>query len=95
MPRRIQERAPLEETLVAIDEPSDVGGIVSSEATPQDEEVTTRDDARGIELQPDQLLDRREDPATIGSVSLCAEELRVDDEPPRRATADLDLAHHA
>ena len=95
MARRIQERAPFEKTLVAVDEASDVGRIVSPEAAPQDEQVTARDDARGIELQPDQLLDRREDPATIGSVSLCAEELRVDDEPPRRATADLDLAHHA
>ncbi len=46
MTRRIQEGAPLEETLVAVDEPSDVGGIVSPEAAPQDEEVTTRDDAR-------------------------------------------------
>ena len=95
MTRRIQEGAPLEETLVAVDEASDVGRIVSPEAAPQDEQVTARDDARGIELQPDQPLDRREDPATVGAVSLGSEKLRVDDEPPRRALADLEFAHHA
>ena len=95
MTRRIQEGAPLEETLVAVDEPSDVGGIVSPEAAPQDEEVTARDDARGIELQPDQPLDRREDPATVGAVPLGSEKLGVDDEPPRGALAHLDFVHHA
>ena len=95
MTRRIEEGAPFEKTLVAVDEASDVGGIVSPEAAPQDEQVTTRDDAGGIELQPDQLLDRREDPATVGAVPLGSEKLRVDGKPPHRALADLEFAHHA
>src|SRR5438552_15538295 len=36
MARRIEEGAPLEEALVAVDESSDVGGIVSPQAAPQD-----------------------------------------------------------
>jgi hypothetical protein len=95
VPRRIDEGAPFEQALVAVDEARDVAGVVLAEPAPEHEKVAARDGAGRIELQVDQPVDRREDAAPVGTVSLGAEQLCVDDETPRRALADLELAHHA
>jgi hypothetical protein len=57
--------------------------------------MAARDDAGGIELQPEQLVDGRQDAAAVRGLSLGAETLRVDDEAARRALADLEVAHRA
>ena len=93
MARRIYEGAPLEEALVAVDEACHVLEFVLPEAAPKDEKVATRDDTGGVELKPDEPIDRREDAAAVRALSLGAEKLRVDDQSPRRTLADLEIAH--
>jgi len=94
MLRRIDERAPLEEALLSVDEASDVLSLVLAETAPEHEEVTSRDCAGRIELQPDDPLDGREDPAAVGARSFGPEELRVHGEPARDPVADLVCAKH-
>src|SRR5687767_15685031 len=93
MPRRIHERAPFEESLFFVDEARDVLSLVLPETAPEHEEVTPRDGAGRIELQPDDPLDGREDPASVGTLTLGAQQLRIDGKPARGAQADLEIAH--
>src|SRR5688572_31610550 len=91
MPRRIHERAPFEESLFFVDEARDVLSLVLPQTAPEHEEVTPRDRAGRIELQPDDPLDGREDPAAVRALPLGPQELRVDGESARSAQADLEL----
>src|SRR5688572_18002658 len=92
MPRRIHERAPFEESLFFVDETRDVLSLVLPETAPEHQKMTSRDGAGRIELQPDDPLDGREDPASVRGLSLGPEDLRVDEESARGARTDLELA---
>lgn len=92
MPRRIYERAPLEQSLLFVDEARNVLSLVLPETAPEHEEVTACDGAGRIELQPDDPLDRREDPTAVRTLTLRAQQLRVDGKPARGAMADLEIA---
>src|SRR5688500_8800129 len=92
MLRRIHERAPLEESLLFVDEARDVLSLVLSQTAPEYEEVTSRHGAGRIELQPDDPLDGREDPASVRTLTLGAQQLRIDGKSARDAPADLQIA---
>src|SRR5687767_10498895 len=91
MPRRIHERAPFEESLFFVDEARDVLSLVLPETAPEHEEVTSRDGAGRIELQPDDPLDGREDPASVRTLTFGAQQLRIDGKSAHGAMADLEI----